>query len=117
MVSNYCIVFYAFVECIHFYCICNIGHIKLRRTTAAEKEEQKKKEKELKRIRYEDECVASTWVKYSLGLHHQVISVTFIHKDFSCKPTPQKQECTVPLVYPLSDSAVLATQCLGFSVT
>lgn len=78
LLSNYCTAFYAFVECTNFGCISNTGHVKLRRTTAAEKEEQKKKEKEMKRIRYEDEWVASTWVKYSLGLRHQVISV-FIH--------------------------------------
>lgn len=53
-----------------------LGHVKLLRTTAAEREERKKLDKREKKERDEEEernRTAYNFVKYSLGLRHQVI--------------------------------------------
>lgn len=51
-----------------------VGHIRLHRVTALDREEMKKKEKEARKLKAEDEEVDSkaTWIKYTLGLKHQV---------------------------------------------
>lgn len=52
-----------------------LGHVKLIRTTAADREERKKVDKREKKERDEEEeryRTAYNFVKYSLGLHHQV---------------------------------------------
>ncbi|KAJ0180501.1 hypothetical protein K1T71_003905 [Dendrolimus kikuchii] len=52
-----------------------LGHVKLIRTTAIEREERKKLDKREKKERDEEEeryRTAYNFVKYSLGLHHQV---------------------------------------------
>lgn len=49
-----------------------LGHTRLRRTTAAEREEKKKTEKRERRDLMEEEVDRSVWVKYTLGLKHQV---------------------------------------------
>lgn len=52
-----------------------LGHIKFHRTTSAEREERKKMEKREKRERDDEEernRLAFNYVKYSLGLKHQV---------------------------------------------
>lgn len=48
------------------------GHTRLRRSTAAEREEKKKSEKRERRELMEEEVDRSVWVKYTLGLKHQV---------------------------------------------
>ncbi|XP_013407675.1 nucleosome-remodeling factor subunit BPTF [Lingula anatina] len=52
-----------------------LGHVRMQRITAADKEELKKREKELRKQKKdedEDWNDRSTWVKYTLGLKHQV---------------------------------------------
>ncbi|CAN8007605.1 unnamed protein product, partial [Ixodes pacificus] len=49
-----------------------LGHTRLRRSTAAEREEKKKSEKRERRELMEEEVDRSVWVKYTLGLKHQV---------------------------------------------
>lgn len=52
-----------------------LGHVRLIRTTAAEREERKKLDKREKKEREEEEeryRTAYNFVKYSLGLRHQV---------------------------------------------
>lgn len=52
-----------------------LGHVRLMRTTAAEREERKKLDKREKKERDEEEernRTACNFVKYSLGLRHQV---------------------------------------------
>ncbi|XP_038215302.1 nucleosome-remodeling factor subunit NURF301 [Zerene cesonia] len=52
-----------------------LGHVRLMRTTAVEREERKKLDKREKKERDEEEeryRTAYNFVKYSLGLHHQV---------------------------------------------
>lgn len=54
-----------------------LGHVRLIRTTAAEREERKKLDKREKKERDEEEernRTACNFVKYSLGLRHQVHS-------------------------------------------
>lgn len=52
-----------------------LGHVRLTRTTAAEREERKKLDKREKKERDEEEeryRTGYSFVKYSIGLHHQV---------------------------------------------
>lgn len=49
-----------------------LGHTRLRRTTALEREERKKQEKRDRRDNAEEESDRRMWVKYTLGLKHQV---------------------------------------------
>lgn len=52
-----------------------LGHVRLIRTTAVEREERKKLDKREKKERDEEEernRTAYNFVKYSLGLRHQV---------------------------------------------
>ncbi|XP_054724441.1 nucleosome-remodeling factor subunit BPTF-like [Uloborus diversus] len=50
----------------------SLGHVKLQRTTALDREERKKQEKREKREGPEEEIDRTMWVKYTLGLKHQV---------------------------------------------
>ncbi|XP_042904894.1 nucleosome-remodeling factor subunit BPTF [Parasteatoda tepidariorum] len=50
----------------------SLGHIKFQRTTAIDREERKKQEKREKREGPEEEVDRTIWVKYTLGLKHQV---------------------------------------------
>ncbi|RUS79321.1 hypothetical protein EGW08_012906 [Elysia chlorotica] len=51
----------------------SLGHLRLNRITAADREEFKKKEKEQKRRREDEEDVRQVvWIKYTMGLKHQV---------------------------------------------
>ncbi|GFN96955.1 nucleosome-remodeling factor subunit bptf-like [Plakobranchus ocellatus] len=51
----------------------SLGHLRLNRITAADREEWKKKEKEQKRRREDEEDVRQlVWIKYTMGLKHQV---------------------------------------------
>lgn len=55
-----------------------LGHVRLLRTTAAEREERKKLDKREKKEKEEEEeryRTAYNFVKYSLGLKHQVFSL------------------------------------------
>lgn len=60
---------------IHTFILC-VGHIRLHRVTALEREEAKKKEKMEQRMASKrddaEEVDRSTWAKYTLGLKHQV---------------------------------------------
>ncbi|GFR88529.1 nucleosome-remodeling factor subunit BPTF-like, partial [Elysia marginata] len=50
-----------------------LGHLRLNRITAADREEFKKKEKEQKRQREDGDDVRQVvWIKYTMGLKHQV---------------------------------------------
>ncbi len=52
-----------------------LGHSRLQRITTADREDVKKREKEQKkRKEEEDEGKPLVWIKYPLGLKHQVIS-------------------------------------------
>ena len=54
-------------------CVICLGHTRLNRITSYDREELKKKEKEWKKIKEEDELGKPiVWIKYSLGLKHQV---------------------------------------------
>lgn len=56
-----------------------LGHVRLIRTTAADREERKKLDKREKKERDEEEeryRTAYNFVKYSLGLRHQVKILT-----------------------------------------
>lgn len=58
-----------------------LGHVRLIRTTAAEREERKKLDKREKKERDEEEeryRTAYNFVKYSLGLRHQVKLISFL---------------------------------------
>lgn len=56
-----------------------VGHTRLRRCPFLDREETRKRDRELRRRKAEEEeeiqC-KSTWVKYSLGLRHQVTTLT-----------------------------------------
>lgn len=59
-----------------------LGHVKLIRTTAAEREERKKLDKREKKERDEEEeryRTSYNFVKYSLGLRHQVCYQNLCH--------------------------------------
>ncbi len=50
------------------------GHIHFSKTTLVEREEQKKREKKDRRKEKEeeDDIIQKVWIKYTLGLKHQV---------------------------------------------
>ncbi|PRD36717.1 UNVERIFIED_CONTAM: Nucleosome-remodeling factor subunit BPTF [Trichonephila clavipes] len=50
----------------------SLGHVRLQRTTALDREDRKKQEKKEKREGPEEEVDRTMWVKYTLGLKHQV---------------------------------------------
>ncbi|KFM76693.1 Nucleosome-remodeling factor subunit BPTF, partial [Stegodyphus mimosarum] len=50
----------------------SLGHVRLQRTTAVDRDERKKQEKREKREGNDDEVDRTIWVKYTLGLKHQV---------------------------------------------
>ncbi|XP_055932201.1 nucleosome-remodeling factor subunit BPTF-like isoform X2 [Argiope bruennichi] len=50
----------------------SLGHVRLQRTTAVDREDRKKQEKREKREGPEEEVDRTMWVKYTLGLKHQV---------------------------------------------
>ncbi|GBM38532.1 Nucleosome-remodeling factor subunit BPTF [Araneus ventricosus] len=50
----------------------SLGHIRLQRTTAGDREDRKKQEKREKREGPDEEVDRTMWVKYTLGLKHQV---------------------------------------------
>ena len=45
----------------------------MKRITSLDREEMKKKEKEMKKLADEDLARPLVWIKYTLGLKHQVI--------------------------------------------
>ncbi|KAL4240135.1 hypothetical protein ACF0H5_000929 [Mactra antiquata] len=49
-----------------------LGHIKLKRITSLDREEMKKKEREQKKLTDEELSRPVIWIKYTLGLKHQV---------------------------------------------
>lgn len=53
--------------------IISPGHVKFQRTTALDREDRKKQEKREKREGDGEETDRTIWVKYTLGLKHQVI--------------------------------------------
>ncbi|CAL1273148.1 unnamed protein product [Larinioides sclopetarius] len=50
----------------------SLGHVRLQRTTAGDREDRKKQEKREKREGPDEEVDRTMWVKYTLGLKHQV---------------------------------------------
>ncbi|GIX97254.1 nucleosome-remodeling factor subunit NURF301 [Caerostris darwini] len=50
----------------------SLGHVRLQRTTTLDREDRKKQEKREKREGPEEEVDRTMWVKYTLGLKHQV---------------------------------------------
>ena len=56
--------------CVWFY----LGHSKLMKITSLDREEMKKREKEMKKRKDEEEESRGPliWIKYTLGLKHQV---------------------------------------------
>lgn len=55
------------------FCIIS-GHTRLNKITSLDREEMKKKEKESrKRREEEEESRPLVWIKYTLGLKHQVL--------------------------------------------
>ncbi|XP_052763553.1 nucleosome-remodeling factor subunit NURF301-like isoform X2 [Mya arenaria] len=50
----------------------NLGHIKLRKISSADREEMKKKEREQKKLADDELGRPLVWIKYTLGLKHQV---------------------------------------------
>ncbi|XP_053392915.1 nucleosome-remodeling factor subunit BPTF-like [Mercenaria mercenaria] len=49
-----------------------LGHIRLKRITSLDREEMKKKEREQKKLTEEELARPVVWIKYTLGLKHQV---------------------------------------------
>lgn len=68
-----------------------LGHVKLQRTTAVNREDRKKQEKREKRDGDNEETDRTIWVKYTLGLKHQVMFLSFFffilnsNVNFSCR--------------------------------
>lgn len=79
IISQACIKSVAWMQAWHE----QLGHVRLIRTTAAEREERKKLDKREKKERDEEEeryRTAYNFVKYSLGLRHQVNMQFFLFK-------------------------------------
>jgi len=56
----------------------SVGHTRLRRCPFLDRDETRRRERELRRRRAEEEeeiQLKSVWVKYSLGLRHQVTAL------------------------------------------
>lgn len=58
---------------IYFNTNISPGHVKFQRTTTLDREDRKKQEKREKREGDGEETDRTIWVKYTLGLKHQVI--------------------------------------------
>lgn len=54
-----------------------IGHVRFKRITSLDREEMKKKEREQKKLTEEELARPVVWIKYTLGLKHQVSSYQF----------------------------------------
>lgn len=52
-----------------------VGFTKMRRFTSLDREEMKKKEKEQRKLLDDELGRPVVWIKYTLGLKHQVLNV------------------------------------------
>ncbi|WAQ96933.1 NU301-like protein [Mya arenaria] len=65
----------------------NLGHIKLRKISSADREEMKKKEREQKKLADDELGRPLVWIKYTLGLKHQ--GWAWVRSSHRTNTTPQ----------------------------